>query len=153
MRSGIGDTLRLARRARGLSLKDAADATRVRETYLAALEEEDFDALGGDVYARGFLRSYARFLDLDPLPLIAAYTEGLLEDERRTRGRPSRRAGSAPDAPGARPGPSRERPPGTAVLLALVVVVLLVVAAVGLFGGDAGASSQSRGAATEGSPA
>src|SRR3712207_3612777 len=73
MASGIGETLRAARRQQGVALADAAAETRVRESYLAALEEEDFGALGGDVYVKGFLRSYARFLRLDPEPLLAAY--------------------------------------------------------------------------------
>ena len=71
--TGIGETLVAARRQQGVSLADAAAETRVRESYLAALEEEDFSALGGDVYVKGFLRSYARFLRLDPEPLIATY--------------------------------------------------------------------------------
>src|SRR5688572_20071792 len=73
MATGIGETLRTARRQQRVSLTDAAAETRVRESYLAALEEEDFAALGGDVYVKGFLRSYARFLRLDPEPLLAAY--------------------------------------------------------------------------------
>ena len=73
MATGIGETLVAARRQQGVALSDAAAETRVRESYLAALEAEDFAALGGDVYVKGFLRSYARFLRLDPEPLIAAY--------------------------------------------------------------------------------
>ena len=73
MSTGIGEALVAARRQQGVALSDAAAETRVRESYLAALEEEDFAALGGDVYVKGFLRSYARFLRLDPEPLIATY--------------------------------------------------------------------------------
>jgi cytoskeleton protein RodZ len=50
-------------------------ATRIRANYLEALEAEDFDALGGEVYAKGFLRSYALFLGLDPVPLVEAYRQ------------------------------------------------------------------------------
>lgn len=73
MTTGIGEALRAARRQQGRSLADAAAATRVRESYLAALEEEEFAALGGDVYVKGFLRSYARFLGLNPEPLLESY--------------------------------------------------------------------------------
>jgi len=73
MATGIGETLRAARHQRGRTIADAAAATRVRESYLAALEEDDFAALGGDVYVKGFLRSYAKYLGLDPEPLLAAY--------------------------------------------------------------------------------
>jgi hypothetical protein len=59
MSMGIGDVLRDARRRQGASLSDAADVTKVRESYLAALEQEEFDGLGGDVYVKGFIASYA----------------------------------------------------------------------------------------------
>jgi cytoskeleton protein RodZ len=73
MATGIGDVLRAARREQGRTLADAAAETRVRETYLAALEEEDFSAMGGDVYVKGFLRSYARYLGVDPDPLLERF--------------------------------------------------------------------------------
>ncbi|MBA3373160.1 MAG: helix-turn-helix domain-containing protein [Euzebyaceae bacterium] len=73
MATGIGETLRTARRQQGVALSDAVAQTRVRESYLTALEEENFAVLGGHVYAKGFLRSYARFLGLDPEPLVDAY--------------------------------------------------------------------------------
>ena len=75
MASGIGESLRAARERVGVTLADAAAETRIRETNLAALEDERFDRLGGEVYVKGFLRSYARFLGIDPEPLIEAYRE------------------------------------------------------------------------------
>ena len=69
----IGEALRSAREAQGRSLDDAAVATRIRSSYLAALEEERFGELGGSVYAKGFLRSYAGYLGVDPAPLLEAY--------------------------------------------------------------------------------
>lgn len=71
--AGIGETLRAARRAQGRSITDAAAETRVRESYLVALEDEDFAALGGDVYVRGFIRLYARYLGIDGEALVAEY--------------------------------------------------------------------------------
>jgi cytoskeleton protein RodZ len=69
----IGEALRSAREAQGKSVEDAAAATRIRPSYLEALEQEHFEQLGGNVYAKGFLRSYARFLGVDPAPLLDAY--------------------------------------------------------------------------------
>jgi cytoskeleton protein RodZ len=69
----IGEALRSAREAQGKSLDDAAVATRIRPSYLEALEEEQFGELGGSVYAKGFLRSYAGYLGIDPAPLLEAY--------------------------------------------------------------------------------
>ena len=64
--AGIGERLRNARTARGLSLEDVEAATRIRRRYLEALEREAWDELPGAAYAKGFLGSYARQLGLPP---------------------------------------------------------------------------------------
>jgi len=61
----IGAGLREARERQGLSLEQAAEATRIAARHLRALEEERFERLPEPVYARGFLREYAGFLGLD----------------------------------------------------------------------------------------
>lgn len=71
--AGIGRALRKARLRRGKSLEEASRETRVKPEYLRALEAESFDVLLGDVYVRGFLRSYARYLGLDPQKVVGAY--------------------------------------------------------------------------------
>jgi len=70
---GIGERLRNAREAKGLSLRAVADLTRIRAVYLQALEDEQFGQLPGAVYARGFLRTYADALGLDADRLMDAY--------------------------------------------------------------------------------
>lgn len=72
---GIGERLRNAREAKGLSLSALEAITRIRGVYLQALEEEQFDHLPGRVYARGFLRTYAKALGLDPDELAHAYPQ------------------------------------------------------------------------------
>jgi len=74
---GIGERLRNAREARGLSLDEIEAATRIRRRYLEALEAEAFDQLPGAAYAKGFLRSYASYLGLPPEDLIGTYPEFL----------------------------------------------------------------------------
>lgn len=74
--SDIGNSLREARIRRGLSIKDVADATKIRSKYLEALEEDDFEVLPGPVFAKAFLRTYASFLRLDADELIASYQRG-----------------------------------------------------------------------------
>lgn len=71
--TGIGRALRSAREHRGKSLEEAARETRVRTDYLEALEQEEFHALGSDVYVRGFLRSYAKYLGLNHEKVVTAY--------------------------------------------------------------------------------
>ena len=62
----IGQRLRQAREAKELSLADVEAQTRIRQRYLSALESGDWDELPNPVAARGFLRTYATFLGLDP---------------------------------------------------------------------------------------
>src|SRR5438094_3876266 len=69
----LGSKLKAAREARQLLLSEIEWATRVRADYLKALEEEDYDRLPGAVYARGFLRTYAAYLGLDPEPLVVEF--------------------------------------------------------------------------------
>jgi cytoskeleton protein RodZ len=69
----LGERFRAAREARGLTLSDVSDQLRIRAVYLAAIEEENWSAIGAAVYARGFLRTYARFLGLEPEESVAAF--------------------------------------------------------------------------------
>jgi cytoskeleton protein RodZ len=69
----VGETLSHARRGLGLSLDDVAADTRIRASLIAAIERDDFDPCGGAVYARGHLRSIARVLGIDPVPLVAEF--------------------------------------------------------------------------------
>jgi len=67
----IGSTLREARTRQGLELQDAAEATRIRVKFIAALEGERFGEMPAEVYARAFLRTYADFLGLDSELFVA----------------------------------------------------------------------------------
>jgi transcriptional regulator with XRE-family HTH domain len=61
----IGSQLRAAREAQGLTLEQVFKATRIKASFLEAIEANQFHALPGPVQARGFVRSYANFLGLD----------------------------------------------------------------------------------------
>jgi len=69
----LGERFRAAREARGLSLSDVAEQIRIRSVYLAAIEDENWSAIGAPVYIRGFLRTYARFLGLDPEEVVTEF--------------------------------------------------------------------------------
>jgi cytoskeletal protein RodZ len=69
----LGNKLKQAREARGIPLSEVEWATKIKAAYLEALEEEDYSAIPGAVYIRGFLRAYATYLGLDPEPLIGEY--------------------------------------------------------------------------------
>lgn len=68
--AGIGITLHDARVRHGLTIEQAAADTRISARFLDALEGERFHELPAPVYVRGFLRSYANYLRVDPQPLL-----------------------------------------------------------------------------------
>jgi cytoskeletal protein RodZ len=72
-----GQMLNSAREARGMSLDDLAQVTKLRASILSAMEHDDFSHCGGLVYARGQLRAMAPVLGLDPEDLIDAFNQGL----------------------------------------------------------------------------
>jgi hypothetical protein len=72
--TGVGSALRKARLLRGKSIEEASRETHIRVDYLQALERERFDALLGDVYVRGCLRSYSSYLGLDPNGVLTLYS-------------------------------------------------------------------------------
>ena len=78
----LGNNLREARQHRRIDLVIAEQDTKIRSKYLAALETEDFDILPGPVFVRGFLRTYSRYLGLDPQLFVDEYNArfGRFED-------------------------------------------------------------------------
>jgi cytoskeletal protein RodZ len=71
----LGLILHEARENKGLTLEEVQEETRINTVYLAALENGEYAALPSPVHVRGFLRNYARFLDLDPQPLLERYKQ------------------------------------------------------------------------------
>ncbi len=71
----IGDTLAEARRQSGLTVTQVSERTRIRETIIRGIEQDDFSACGGDFYTRGHIRSVAAVVGTDPGPLIQEYDE------------------------------------------------------------------------------
>ena len=70
----VGWYLQYERERRGETLADAAAETKIKATYLHALEQGALDQLPGWPYALGFVRGYAKFLGLEPEPLVEHYT-------------------------------------------------------------------------------
>ena len=72
LEAGVGEQLRAAREARGLSVQEAAQQLRLMNRQVVAMEAEDFASLGQPVFARGFVRNYARLLGLDDAAILRA---------------------------------------------------------------------------------
>jgi len=126
---GVGNKLREARGRRKLSLEDVEEATKIRGRYLQAIEDEDWEQLPSEIYARAFIRAYSALVGLDG--------ERLAEEQRQARGaaRPGERLPRVDPKP--RPVTRRRRrkvPPRLiAALVTLAVVAALLV--VGLTSG------------------
>jgi cytoskeleton protein RodZ len=88
----IGSSLREARLRQGIDLVDAEQATKIRTKYLKALEDERFELLPAQTYVKGFLRSYAEFLNLDGQIYVDEYNSRFYtgDDEAAFRRRPRR---------------------------------------------------------------
>lgn len=139
MADSVGTKLRKARSRRKLSLADAEAATKIRGRYLQAIENDEWDQLPGDTYARAFVRTYGRFLGLDG--------ERLAEEQRQSSGgtRPGESLPRVDPRPRAVARRRRRGGPRISPKLVAGVVTALVVAAllaVGLAtGGSDGGST------------
>ncbi|MGW1163036.1 helix-turn-helix domain-containing protein [Streptomyces sp. NPDC002513] len=115
-RPSIGRALQQARVAAGLTVDDVSNATRVRISIVRAIEQDDFAPCGGDVYARGHIRTLARAVHLDPAPLLEQYAA-------EHGGRPAPTP-AAPLFEAERIRPERRGPNWTAAMVAAIVAVI-----------------------------
>jgi len=120
---GLGDGFRAAREARHLSLSDVSEQIHIRSVYLQSIEEEDWSAIAAPVYVRGFLRTYARFLGLDPEAAVEHFNEAVGELASRSHEQ------AALTAPSRTRFRSREGP--SPLLWGALVLTLVLVAFVG----------------------
>lgn len=70
----VGEKLAALRRERGKSLPEIESSTKIMGRMLSALENERWDELPAPVYVRGYIRSYAQAIGVDPEPLLEEYT-------------------------------------------------------------------------------
>lgn len=71
----IGTLLKKCREQKGLTLKDIENITKIRTKYIEAIEQDNFEVIPGEVYVKGFIRSYADSLGLDGNVLVQHYKE------------------------------------------------------------------------------
>jgi len=69
----LGQQLKAARNAQGISEQDASTATKTLTKIIIAMEADDFSVMPAPAYAKGFIRLYAQYLGLDPAPLVEEY--------------------------------------------------------------------------------
>ncbi|MEU6354341.1 RodZ domain-containing protein [Streptomyces sp. NPDC047072] len=130
-RTSIGRALQQARIAAGLTVDDVSNATRVRIAIVHAIEADDFAPCGGDVYARGHIRTLAKAVRLDPAPLLEQFAAA------HGGGRPAPTP-AAPLFEAERIRPERRGPNWTAAMVAAIVAVIGFVGFTAFKGGDDG---------------
>ena len=120
----VGEKLRAAREAQGVSLAEVAANTRIPQRHLEAIEKSSYASLPSITYALGFAKAYARAVDVDEVAIARE-----LRGELSTTYEP--RAAPAPvydlDGP-------RRSAPGGLIWVSLIIVVLLV-AGIGVYYG------------------
>jgi len=109
----VGDLLSARRKERKIKIEKAATQLNIGRDYLKAIEDGEFDKLPGQVYAVGFIRTYAEFLELDADEMVQVFKdEGIVLESPESLIFPA-------------PLPKRGIPRGFTVLLSLFLVVLL----------------------------
>jgi Helix-turn-helix domain len=72
----VGETLTEARYRAGLSVDELSERTRIRGTVIRSIEQDDYEACGGDLYVHGYVRAIAGAVGIDAQPLIREYDLG-----------------------------------------------------------------------------
>lgn len=88
----IGERLEEARKRKGISIREAAESTKIRGDYLQKFEANSFDIDLPPLYIRGFIRTYSRFLDLDPERIVSDVDAVLVHDGKPQPRRENREA-------------------------------------------------------------
>ena len=78
----IGERFEEARKRKGISLREASEATKIRSYFLGNIEQNKFSFDLPEIYKRGFLKNYARYLKLDPENLLTEYKAHILSQSR-----------------------------------------------------------------------
>lgn len=120
----FGKTLKDAREAKGYSISQIADMTRMMSSIVEGLENEDFSRIAAPIYGRGFVKLYCEAVGLDPKPLVAEFMEifnGNREPSIRERQTPAGQSGvtsepeTTPSSPEQSIPSAEERPCGEEV--------------------------------------
>lgn len=79
MAANFGEELRLAREARGISLRDISEQTRISMRYLEAIETNDYKRLPGGIFNRSFIKAYAKYVGYDEQAALEGYARTMRE--------------------------------------------------------------------------
>lgn len=119
MATSFGEQLRLAREARGVTLREISEQTRISTRYLEAIESDDYKRLPGGIFNKSFIKAYAKYIGFDEKEALDAYA------------RTARDQGTSPDDVVSTPYQPRvytdgnSRSPLVTLLLTIVILAIL----------------------------
>ena len=155
----LGERLEEARKRKGISVREAAEATKIRSDYLQKFEANSYDFDLPPLYVRGFMRSYARYLELDAQRVVAEF-DSLMVDQGRAPRRETREnygrveiGSEGGESPAPRGGNGID-PVMLKYLIyggGAVVLLLIVLIVVNIFSGGSGSRPAPKQAAAESS--
>lgn len=124
----IGDKLRSARKAKGMSIEDVEKITKIQRRYLTAIENDDFDQLPGDFYVRAFIRQFADVVGLNGKELLADYKSEVPEakPEEYVENSIDNKSERIKETTNSRKGLWRNYLPQIATVTGVVLVILVV---------------------------
>src|ERR671926_641966 len=119
MASSFGEQLRLAREARGITLREISEQTRISTRYLEAIEADDYKRLPGGIFNKSFIKAYAKYIGFDEKEALEAYA------------RTAREQGTSPDDVVSTPYQPRVYTDGNSrsplVTLLLTILILAII--------------------------
>lgn len=121
----IGRYLKTEREVRQISLEELAQTTRIPLRHLTSLEDDRLEKLPGDVFVRGFLKSYAKAIGITIDEVLRRY-----EEQSRSSALPSSEPSSAPITGIA--GPERGRRFGLAIALVIILILFTLALSIAL---------------------
>ncbi|MCL5443494.1 DUF4115 domain-containing protein [Lactobacillus johnsonii] len=124
----IGDKLRSARKAKGMSIEDVEKITKIQRRYLTAIENDDFDQLPGDFYVRAFIRQFADVVGLNGKELLADYKSEVPEakPEEYVENSIDNKSERIKETTNSRKGLWRNYLPQIATVVGVILVILVV---------------------------
>jgi cytoskeleton protein RodZ len=123
----LGEQLRRAREARGVTLREISEQTRITMRHLEAIESDDYKHLPGGIFNKSFIRAYARQVHFDEARALDLY-----ERTARSRGEYSDEVLTTPQRSRIYTGDTSRSPLITAGLSAIIVGILILVVYAGL---------------------
>lgn len=124
----LGRQLRAAREARGVSLREISEQTRITMRHLEAIEADDYKNLPGGIFNRSFIKSYARYVDFDEQRALDLYARQM----RERGGDQTEETSALHHRSRVYIGDNSRSPIVTAVLSAVILGILILIVYAGL---------------------